>query len=102
MLTVEDCIGLCDLTEEEVRAIAEHEHIPMIVAAELGNYLYHSADGVPMLRRFILDDIEHARQHHDNARELRLRLTLRQFVQTYGGEDAIEKAEKTAEDKKAD
>jgi hypothetical protein len=28
-----------ELTEEEIAAIAEHEHLPMIVAAELGNYL---------------------------------------------------------------
>jgi len=28
MLTIEDCIGLSELTEEEILAIAEHEHIP--------------------------------------------------------------------------
>ena len=39
VLTFEDCLGLCELTEEEIRAIAEHEHLPQIVALELGNYL---------------------------------------------------------------
>ncbi len=39
MFSLEDCIGLCGLTEEEVRAIAEHERIPEIAAAELGSYL---------------------------------------------------------------
>lgn len=39
MLSLEDCIALCDLTEEEVLAIAEHEHIPEMAATELGNYL---------------------------------------------------------------
>jgi hypothetical protein len=100
MLTIEDCIELCDLTEDEVTAIAEHEHIPMIVAAELGNYLCHSPEGIPMLRRYILEDIEDARAHHDNARELRLRLTLRHFIQTFGGEEALEKAESEARSKK--
>ena len=38
VLTLQDCIALSDLTEEEILAIAEHEHIPEIVAAELGNY----------------------------------------------------------------
>ena len=28
MITLEDCIGLCGLTEEEVLAVAEHEHLP--------------------------------------------------------------------------
>lgn len=47
MLTFEDCIALSELTDEEIAAIAEHEHPPVIVAAELGNYLIHGADGVP-------------------------------------------------------
>jgi hypothetical protein len=32
MITLEDCIAFCDLTEEEVLAIAEHEHLPEIAA----------------------------------------------------------------------
>ena len=40
MLTLEDCIGLSGLTEEEILAIAQHEHIPQIAATELGNRLY--------------------------------------------------------------
>ena len=35
MLSLEDCIALCGLTEDEVLAIAEHEHIPEIAATEL-------------------------------------------------------------------
>ena len=39
MITLEDCIGLCGLTEEEVLAIAEHEHLPEIAATALAEYL---------------------------------------------------------------
>jgi len=35
MIALEDCIGLCGLTEEEVLAIAEHEHLPEIAATAL-------------------------------------------------------------------
>ena len=42
MLTLEDCIELSDLSEEEILAIAEHEHIPEMVAVELGAYLVHT------------------------------------------------------------
>ena len=35
MITLEDCVGLCGLTEEEVLAIAEHEHLPEIAATAL-------------------------------------------------------------------
>jgi hypothetical protein len=30
MISLEDCIGMCGLDENEVAAISEHEHIPEI------------------------------------------------------------------------
>ena len=63
MLTYEDCVELSDLTEEEIEAIAQHEHLPEMAALELGSYLVHTEEGVPMIKRIILDDIEAARRH---------------------------------------
>ena len=42
------------LSEEEVRAIAMHEHIPEIAATELGNYLMTSPDGETCIRGNIM------------------------------------------------
>jgi hypothetical protein len=50
MITIEDCLALSDLTEEEIDAIAEHEHLPAIIAAELGNYLAHLPGGIHHIR----------------------------------------------------
>ena len=83
MLTLEDCIALSELTEEEIAAISEHEHVPEIVALEYGNYLIHTPDGVPAIKRIILDDIEAARARGDLKHALALRLVLRHFVQTH-------------------
>lgn len=83
MLTLEDCIGLCDLTEEEVAAIAEHEHIPDIVAAELGNYLCQTPEGERALRRIILEDIARARARGDLKHAFALRMVLRHFIRTH-------------------
>jgi len=83
MLSYKDCLGLCDLTEAEIDAIAEHEHLPRLVALELGEYLIHSPEGVPMIRKMIVDDIAHARRHGDLERVLTLRATLRHFIQTH-------------------
>jgi len=84
VLTYEDCIALSELTEEEIAAIAEHEHLPAIVAAELGNYLVHNAGGMPAIRRMILDDIEAARGRGDAQHALALKLVLKHFVETNG------------------
>jgi len=83
MLTLKDCIALCDLTEEEVEAIAEHEHIPTIVAAEMANYLCHSREGIPMIRHFIADDIRNAENRGNTKHAQLLKLVLWHFIQTH-------------------
>lgn len=83
MLTREDCIDLCELTTEEVEAIAEHEHLPDIIAAELGNYLIHTDTGVSKIRRIILDDIEKAEKRGDTNHVISLKLTLKHFIETH-------------------
>ena len=37
MLSLKDCIDLSNLSDAEVAAIAEHEHVPEIVAAEIAS-----------------------------------------------------------------
>ena len=80
MLTFEDCLALCELTEDEVLAIAEHEHIPEMVAVELGNYLLHTLDGEMRIKAIIRDDIAHAGARGDRSHELALKALLRNFV----------------------
>lgn len=80
MLSLEDCIALCELTEDEVLAIAQHEHIPEIAAAEMGNYLVHTRQGEMRIKSIIRDDIAEARAGGDRVRELALKHLLRDFV----------------------
>ena len=83
MLTYEDCLGLCDLTDDEIRAIAEHEHRAQIAALEHGQYLLEMPDGDLVIRRMILDDIRAAEARNDRHRTLALKATLRHFVETH-------------------
>jgi len=80
MLTLEDCIALCDLTEEEILAIAAHENLTEVAAAELGNYLCHTRDGEMCIKAMIRDDIAQAAACGARNRELALKLVLRNFV----------------------
>ena len=83
MLTFEDCLDFANLTSEEVDAIAEHEHVPEMVALELGSYLCETPEGEWRISRMILDDIESARKKGDLAAAARLRLVLRDFLVTH-------------------
>jgi hypothetical protein len=81
MLTIQDCIELSELTEEEIRAIAEHEHIPEMAAIELGNYLIHTPDGERRVKAMIVDDIEAARAEGNLRRVLTLKVCLKHFLE---------------------
>ena len=80
MLTLDDCLALCDLTEQEVLAIAQHEHIPEMAAVQLGNYLVCTPEGEMRIKTIIRDDIADARARGARAQELALKLVLRNFM----------------------
>lgn len=79
MLCLEDCLDFCDLEADEVAAIAEHEHIPTIVAAELGYELLQSQEGVARLHVMMLDDIQLALNHGHVEHANELANTYRHF-----------------------
>jgi hypothetical protein len=83
MLSYQDCVGLCDLTEDEIRAIAEHERLPELVALELGQYLVQSTDGQRQIRRMILDDLKAAQAAGHAEDVLRLKATMKHFIDTH-------------------
>jgi hypothetical protein len=67
MISLEDCVALCGLTEEQVLAIAEHEHLPEIAATALAQYLLKREHGMEKIRDMIVDDIRRAQQRQDKA-----------------------------------
>lgn len=79
MLCLEDCLELCELEQDEVAAIAEHEHVPIIVAAEIGCQLLKTDEGITRLHRMILDDIETALEHGHTEHAGELLCTYQQF-----------------------
>ena len=72
MISLADCIAFCDLDEAEVLAIAEHEHVPEIVACALAEGLLQSDRGPEQIRDMIRDDIRAAiaRGDRQHARKL--------------------------------
>ena len=81
MVTFEDCLSLCELSEDEILAIAEHEHLPETVALEMGSYLVQGPGGELRIQQIIIDDIGAAQRRGDLAHAARLKQTLRRFVE---------------------
>jgi hypothetical protein len=83
VLTFDDCLGLCELSEDEIRAIAEHEHLPEIVALELGNCLVRGPGGELLVSHMVIDDIRAAEQRGDLVHAAQLKNTLRHFIEQH-------------------
>jgi hypothetical protein len=93
MLTFEDCIAMSELTEEEIDAIAEHDHLQRMVAIELGCQLVHTAEGCRRITAILRDGIAAARARGDCARAARLKLVLGHFIGAHRKSLAAARAE---------
>jgi hypothetical protein len=71
VVTLEDCIALCGLTENEVSEIA---------ATVLGSYLRRHEHGVDKVRNVIIDDIRQAQLYGDSEHVLTLLHVLHHFL----------------------
>jgi hypothetical protein len=80
MIALADCLAMCGLSEDEVLAIAEHEHIPEIAAAALAQYLLNQEHGPEKIGDMIRDDIRHALARSDRAHARDLFMALRHFL----------------------
>jgi hypothetical protein len=83
MITLEDCLAFCGLTEEEVLAIAEHEHIPEVAAAALAEYLACQEHGSDKIRDMIVDDVRASQARGDCDHVLTLLHVLHHFLKTH-------------------
>lgn len=83
MLTLKECLQYCDLTEEEIEAIAEHENMPDLAAVEMAEYLVQTPEGVNKIRHIIFDDIRLAKEHGDIDKARRLEGVLKHFIATH-------------------
>jgi hypothetical protein len=98
VLTYEDCLGMCDLTQEEIGAIAEHEHCHPLIALELGHHLVQTEEGQPRVLEMIRDDIALARARGDTRHVAELKRVLRKFCERFPRAEAaaVESTEKAA------
>ena len=83
MLSIRDCLDYCDLTEEEVSLIAEHEDIPDAAAAQVWCGLVQTPEGVMVLTNFMLDLIERANACGDTRKAERAASLCARFMKDH-------------------
>ena len=83
MLSLDECMDFCGLDSDAVEGIADHEHLPLIVAAELGYQMLQTTEGVAALQAMLLDNIEIARCRGETARADEYAKIYRHFVSAH-------------------
>ena len=83
MLTLQDCIGFVGLTPEQVEAIADHEHLEMILATEWAECILDKPNGCMIVEGVLADEVDHWRCHGDSQRSRRYQAGLDEFVHHY-------------------
>ena len=83
MISLEDCIAMSGLTEEEILAIAEHEHLSEAVACGLAQYLTEKPGGNITVRDMIIDDIRAAQSAGDQGHVRELLHILHHFLRSH-------------------
>lgn len=61
MLSYDDCVGLSELTREEIAAIARHLNVPEIVAVQMGACLCQTPEGRHLIWRMSGRAVEEVR-----------------------------------------
>ena len=83
MLTMTDIIGLSDLSAAEIAAVAKHEHVPEVIACEIGSYLIQAPGGTRRLEVMLADEACRARARGDTVYALQLQDVLDRFWQLH-------------------
>jgi hypothetical protein len=94
MISLEDCIAMCGLDEDEVAAIVEHEHVPPVEACAIASDLMHRPEGPALVRAILVDDMRAARERGDMHHAATLLATLRRFMHEHP-EAAVEPISRT-------
>ncbi|MFN3985568.1 MAG: hypothetical protein ACK4KV_08760 [Rhodocyclaceae bacterium] len=83
MLSLTDCMDFIDLDGATIDVIAEHQHIPAMLAAELGSQLLGSARGIHRIHTMHRDLIAHAAETGHLGKERNLRRIYAAFTRKY-------------------
>ena len=80
-ISLEDAIALCGLTQEEIEAIAEHEHMGDVEAAAMAANLLQSDEGIVKIAQFILEEVQNAQAGGKTAHAAALKTVLKHYIE---------------------
>lgn len=79
MLSLQECLDFCPLSDEEVAIVAAHEGVPEMVAAGRVEAMMATAKGLFTIKQWMLEELERAAKEGDLERERHIRKVYTRF-----------------------
>jgi hypothetical protein len=83
VLSLQEVLDFCGLDEEEIHAIAQHEHISEVCAAALGSSLLQTEQGTARIEGLMRENIEDAKSHGQPTRAEACERVLAHFKENH-------------------
>jgi hypothetical protein len=83
MITLRDLASFCDLTEDEIEAISQHEHEPIVLALTQAKNLLDDPKGYAKLSLCFEEEIRLAQSRGDTKRACELKTIYSAFARTH-------------------
>ena len=83
MLTYEDCIDFCNLTEEEVRALQESENVPALEACIRAHGLADNPRGCRQFLKYLQERLEQVEAINDRKASRQVHDAMKHFTSTH-------------------
>lgn len=85
MLSTQDCLDYCDLDDEEVTLVADHEHLPFPTAVQLACCLVQTEEGTQVIRCILEDCVCAAKREGRATATSTARRALAHFTAAHPG-----------------
>jgi hypothetical protein len=85
MLTLRDCIDFSGLTEEQLEAVARHEHLPLVLAAEWVEEMAEDNVGCRKLAAILAEELAEERRLREFGLAAHTRHALLEFLASHPG-----------------
>lgn len=79
MLSLQECLDFCPLSDEEIAIVAAHLGVPEMTAAARAGVLMASPKGIFTIKQWMLEELDRAAVAGDLARERQLRSVYTRF-----------------------
>jgi hypothetical protein len=85
MLTLRDCIDFSGLTDEQLEAVARHEHLSLVVAAEWVEEMAECDEGCRKLAAILAEELADERKMREFGLAGHTRHALMEFLASHPG-----------------